>query len=84
MNPKRKTDNLKINLDSVYFGKIDQFESRFKAGIPSLVDCESLDIKGDVIFEKNVRIVGKVKIENKSNKQAVIEEGKVIDSDIIY
>jgi len=80
---KNKSDKIKINLDPKYYGKIDLLEKRFKDGIPSLVGCESLSIEGDVLFEKNVTIEGRVVIKNARGFQAVIKEGQVIKSNLI-
>jgi len=79
---KNKLDTIKIDLDPKYYGKIDLLEERFKDGVPSLVDCESLTIEGDVFFEKNVTVKGDVKIKNSKKLRADIEEGSVIERDI--
>ncbi|MBT8358267.1 MAG: UTP--glucose-1-phosphate uridylyltransferase, partial [Deltaproteobacteria bacterium] len=71
-------DSVKIDLDPTYYGKIDQLEERFKNGVPSLVDCRSLTIAGDVFFQKNVTVKGEVKIKNCKNSRADIKEGSVI------
>jgi UTP--glucose-1-phosphate uridylyltransferase len=83
LNPKRKSDTIKINLDPKYYGKIDLFDERFTEGVPSLVDCESLTIEGDVRFEKNILIKGKVKIKNNNISQAVIKEGTILEGSVI-
>jgi UTP--glucose-1-phosphate uridylyltransferase len=83
LNPKRKSDTIKINLDPKYYGKIDLFDERFTEGVPSLVDCESLTIEGDVRFEKNILIKGKVKIKNNNISQAVIKEGTILEGTVI-
>jgi UTP--glucose-1-phosphate uridylyltransferase len=75
---------MKIDLDPKYFGKIDFFNKRFAEGVPSLLDCESLTIIGDVCFENNVTIKGRVVIENKGESQAIIKEGTVVDKDLIF
>ena len=62
-----------INLDPKYYGKIDLFDQRFSEGVPSLIQCESLTIKGDVRFESNVTIIGNVTIRNEGSDQAVIQ-----------
>lgn len=77
-----KDDVVKIKLDPGYYGKIDDLDKRFANGIPSLVDCDSLIIEGDVLFEKNVKIKGEVKIKNTKQFQAVIKEGTVIDQNL--
>jgi len=79
---KNKPDTIKINLDPKYYGKIDLLEERFKDGVPSLVDCESLTIEGDVFFQKNVTVKGEVKIKNSKNSHADIKEGTVIKGDL--
>ncbi|MCK5195238.1 MAG: UTP--glucose-1-phosphate uridylyltransferase, partial [Desulfobulbaceae bacterium] len=71
-------------LDQKYYGKIDLFDERFVDGIPCLIDCESLTIDGDVRFEKNVTIKGRVVIKNIGKSQAVIKEGMVVDEDLIF
>ncbi|MBW2607950.1 MAG: UTP--glucose-1-phosphate uridylyltransferase [Deltaproteobacteria bacterium] len=81
---KNKSDTIKIDLDPKYYGKIDLLEERFKDGVPSLVDCESLAIGGDVFFKENVIIKGRIQIKNNSGVQAVIKEGEIIDSDLTF
>ena len=87
INPERqanhRSDTIKIRLDSRYYGKIDDLDERFNQGAPSLVDCESLTIEGDVRFEKDVVIKGSVTITNNNPAQAVIPSGTVIDQDLI-
>jgi UTP--glucose-1-phosphate uridylyltransferase len=86
INPARekmkKTDVVKVKLDPRYYGKIDGLDERFANGIPSLVDCDSLTIEGDVLFEKDVKVTGAVKIQNTKQRQAVIKKGTVIDQDL--
>lgn len=83
LNPDRKSDTLKISLDPVYYGKIDRFKERFGDGVPSLVDCESIAIEGDVRFEGNVTIRGNVLVKNTGETQAVIKEGMIIENDLV-
>jgi UTP--glucose-1-phosphate uridylyltransferase len=87
MNPDRRRnqnqETIKIKLDPKFYGKIDDFDKRFADGVPSLVDCYSLTIEGDVLFSKDVKIKGLVTIKNTQPSQAVIKEGTVIDRDLI-
>lgn len=87
INPQRqagqKPDTIKIKLDPRYYGKIDDLGERFSQGVPSLVECESLSVEGDVRFEKNVIIKGAVSIKNNRSTQAVIKAGTIIDTDLI-
>jgi UTP--glucose-1-phosphate uridylyltransferase len=73
----------RVDLDPKYYGKIDDLERRFKNGIPSLVECDSLVIEGDVLFEKDVIVKGSVTIKNTGKSQAVIKKGAVIDQDLV-
>ncbi|CAN2041379.1 UTP--glucose-1-phosphate uridylyltransferase [Candidatus Magnetomoraceae bacterium gMMP-15] len=81
LNPQRKFGPI-IDLDSKYYSKINQFRERFPCA-PSLLECNSLIIKGDVRFEKNVVIKGDVIIENRSDKQFVIKQRTVINKNLI-
>jgi UTP--glucose-1-phosphate uridylyltransferase len=51
-----------ITLDGNHFKLIDDFETRFPHGPPSLLACDALTVEGDVTFGSNVRIVGNVRI----------------------
>ena len=88
MNPDRKIsdkqETIKINLDPRFYGKIDDFDKRFAEGIPSLVDCYTLNIEGDVRFEKEVKIKGSITIRNTGKSQAVVKAGSIIDKDIVF
>ena len=88
INPKRsaagRADTIKISLDSKFYGKIDLLEERFKQGLPSLVDCESLSIQGDVYFESPVTIKGIVSIKNRQKTPALIKKGTIIESDLVF
>jgi UTP--glucose-1-phosphate uridylyltransferase len=52
-----------IDLDSDYYKLIGDFEARFPAGAPSLVECERLTVKGDVTFGRDVVVRGAVLVE---------------------
>jgi len=84
LNPKVRSKIIQIDLDPRYYGKIDLFNERFIHGIPSLADCESLTIRGDVGFEGNVTIKGRVVITNDLESQAVVKEGTVLDKDVFF
>jgi UTP--glucose-1-phosphate uridylyltransferase len=88
INPKRLAtgmlDTIQIRLDPKFYGRIDLLEERFQAGLPSLVDCESLSIEGDVYFESDVTIKDRVAIKNSRSSPAVIKKGTVVDRDIVF
>ncbi len=83
-NPNTGTKTIHVDLDPKYYGKIDLFDERFSMGVPSLTNCESLTIKGDVRFESNVAIRGKIVITNKGKTQSVIKKGTVVEKDIVF
>jgi UTP--glucose-1-phosphate uridylyltransferase len=84
LNPDRRLDSIRINLDPKYYGKIDLFNARFKNGVPSLVDCESLTIEGDVFFEANVTLKGNVIIVNRNPHREILRAGSVIDRNVSF
>jgi len=73
----------KVALDPKYYGKIDDLEKRFRNGIPSLVECDTLTIEGDVLFEEDIKIKGSVTIKNTQPFQEVIKEGTVVEQDLV-
>ena len=73
-NPTRTTPQVVVNLDSRYYKLIDDMEARFPEGPPSLLNCRSLAIRGDVLFERNVVCKGVVEIDNRSDEQMVVEQ----------
>ncbi|MDX6648336.1 MAG: UTP--glucose-phosphate uridylyltransferase [Solirubrobacteraceae bacterium] len=49
-----------VDLDPAYYKLLDDFEARFPAGPPSLVDCRRLRVRGDVTFGAGVVARGDV------------------------
>ncbi|MFW5784739.1 MAG: UTP--glucose-1-phosphate uridylyltransferase [Chitinispirillaceae bacterium] len=82
-NPCRKASRVNIDLDPEYYSIIDQLFERFPDGVPSLVECESLKIVGDVRFGKNVVVKGEVSINNSRSKPAYIPDNTHLSGDII-
>ncbi|MBW1678301.1 MAG: UTP--glucose-1-phosphate uridylyltransferase, partial [Deltaproteobacteria bacterium] len=83
-NPRRRPDPLVTRLDSKYYKKIDQLKARFPHGAPSLLDCASFEVQGDVVFGKGVVVRGKVVIANRSDSQVAIADGNVIEKDLAF
>lgn len=75
LHPARVGGAPKISLDPRYYGRIDQFDARFGAAVPSLLNCESLTIKGDIAFEAGIAINGRTTLENTSAAQVVVPSG---------
>ena len=70
---------IEIELDKRYYKLIDDFEARFPQGVPALQNCKNLKVHGDVIFEKNIQLKGKVEIINRSKNQFIIPAGTLIE-----
>jgi UTP--glucose-1-phosphate uridylyltransferase len=83
-SPKRSLPPIEVELDSEYFKKVDQFETRFSQGEPSLIDCERLMIEGDVLFEADVVCKGKVELYNKTSIQQRVAQGTVLDGEKVW
>jgi UTP--glucose-1-phosphate uridylyltransferase len=77
-NPKRRRGRIHIDLDPLYYRFIDRFESRFPRGVPSLVDCDSLQIKGDVRFGGGVCLQGSVTLHNENSDTFEIADRRLI------
>jgi UTP--glucose-1-phosphate uridylyltransferase len=63
-----------VDLDSQYYKLIADFEERFPAGPPSLVECLRLVVSGDVTFGRGVVVRGSVTVEG----AARIEDGTTL------
>ncbi|HSO19746.1 MAG TPA: UTP--glucose-1-phosphate uridylyltransferase [Desulfosarcina sp.] len=65
-NPKRTLKPVRIKLDPAHYAFIDHFEKRFPHGVPSLLNCSSLTVDGDVRFGRGVTLSGGVALVNES------------------
>ena len=73
LNPKRELPPPIVFLDSKYYKMYYDLDARFPSEIPSLINCEKLELEGDVVFGENVKITGNVKIINTTKEQIRIE-----------
>lgn len=78
LNPKRTYKALNIELDSRYYKNVDDLDARIPIA-PSLVNCESLKIKGEHIFGKGVKLKGKISLFNETDTVKTIEENTEIN-----
>lgn len=85
VNSDRKIALPNVSLDSKFYGKHKIFSERFPKGVPSLIECESLKIEGDILFGENVIIKGSVTLTNtQKDKQVFIQDNSLIEEDIRY
>ncbi|MDN5789841.1 MAG: UTP--glucose-1-phosphate uridylyltransferase [Micrococcales bacterium] len=61
------------------FKLMPDFEARFPAGVPSMRECTSLRVVGDVTFGRDVRCVGDVLVEGVSE----VPDGAVLRGDTV-
>lgn len=74
-NPLRRLGPIAVDLDPAFYRLVDDFEPRFPDGPPSLVDCARLKVRGDVLFERGIRIAGSVEIANRAETQRRLPAG---------
>jgi UTP--glucose-1-phosphate uridylyltransferase len=63
-----------VELDDDHFKLVGDFDARFPAGAPSLVDAERLQVRGDVRFGRGVVVRGSAVVEGPRE----IEDGAVL------
>ena len=68
-----------VDLDSGVYKLLPEFESRFPAGAPSLVECDSLTVEGDVLFGRDVVVRGSAKVEQEGEDQLRVADGTVLE-----
>ncbi len=82
MNSQRSSPALRqapaVSLDPAYYSVLTDMQKRFPHGSPSLVQCQSLSITGDVRFGQDVVIKGEASICNRSGAPYRIPDGTVI------
>jgi UTP--glucose-1-phosphate uridylyltransferase len=68
-----------IALDKRHFKLLRDFDARFPAGSPSLVECDRLEVEGDVVFGREVLVRGTVRVESESGTLRV-PDGAVLET----
>jgi UTP--glucose-1-phosphate uridylyltransferase len=68
-----------VELDSKYYKLLRDFDARFPAGPPSLVECVRLSVDGDVRFGRGVTVRGEVEIRHDGGEQLVIDDGAILE-----
>ena len=68
-----------VDLDAGHYRLVRDFDARFPAGPPSLVDCDRLVVRGDVRFGARVVLRGPVEIEHEGPGQLMVEDGAVVE-----
>ncbi|BDQ33475.1 UTP--glucose-1-phosphate uridylyltransferase [Pseudodesulfovibrio portus] len=71
-----------VSLDPRVYSTVGNFFSRFPEGVPSMAGCRGLSVKGDVRFQGDVTLNGRVSIINNTGRQAVIPSGHNLTGDV--
>jgi len=80
-NPQRKQKELpKVELGSE-FTQLDDYQARIPSA-PSMLELDSLEVKGDVRFGKGVQLQGKVQL-TALKQPLVIEDGAVLKDQVV-
>jgi len=74
LHPEREGRAVVIDLDRRYYKLIDEFEKRFPDGPPSLLRCDRLVVRGDVVFKGHIVLEGEVEIINEDPDPYIFDE----------
>jgi len=83
-NPERHLPPMTVSLDERYYKKYHDMKPHFPHGAPSLIECKSLTIEGDILFGKDITLRGEVTLKNNSGSQVIIPDGSIIEKDIAF
>lgn len=73
--PQRHNNPPSINLDNEYYKLVDQLDEALTEGVPSLIDCKELKVKGPVAFCSENQFRGSVEIINNSSDRKALPGG---------
>lgn len=79
VDPDRTRGPLSVVLDPAHYQRIDQLDERFPHGPPSLIDCDALDLQGDIRFGRNIHIIGKVVLTAAPGETMTIEDNTTLE-----
>ena len=68
-----------VSLDPAHFRAIEAFEQRFAGGPPSLLQCRSLTVRGDVRFGRGVEVRGDVTVEQAGDHPLLVPDGASLE-----
>ncbi|MBN1552854.1 UTP--glucose-1-phosphate uridylyltransferase [bacterium] len=74
-----------INLDPEYYKLINQLTTRFPSGAPSLLNCERLDIQGDIYFGSDIILRGCIRLVNNKDRPAQVpDRTEIVNKTVIF
>ncbi len=84
VSPKRSLPQIVIELDPEFYKIIDDLESRFVFGPPSLLYCRKFKVSGDFHFGKNIVCRNEVSLENQKEQPVRIKEGRRLEGEYFF
>ncbi|MDQ6915714.1 MAG: UTP--glucose-1-phosphate uridylyltransferase [Actinomycetota bacterium] len=78
VSPLRTRGPLFVDLDPDHYKRLADFDARFPAGPPSLVECDRFVVRGDVRFGAGVVARGDVEVVA-HNGQVVVPDGRLLE-----
>jgi UTP--glucose-1-phosphate uridylyltransferase len=73
-----------ITLDTNYYKFVNDLDARFKHGVPSLVNCTSFKVQGDIRFGRDVVCEGDVHLINETERPVTVADSTVLTGTIRY
>ncbi len=73
-HPNRACDKVVVDLDKTYYKMIDDFDTRFPKGVPSMVAARSLQVNGNVVWGKDIRIQGDVQVNGIESVKKIADD----------
>jgi len=70
-----------VELDSRFFGHVEDLRARFPEGAPSLVKCRRFSVSGDHSFGSDVRVEGSVRLLNDGEVAVEIPSGTLLSGE---
>ncbi len=81
-NPARPAPSPLVDLDPHYYKLYREFRDRFADGMPSLLACDRLSVRGDVRFGGSVTLEGSVSVVNESERQTTVPAGSWLRGEV--
>jgi UTP--glucose-1-phosphate uridylyltransferase len=75
--------DLVVDLDPLHYARIDQLETRFPAGAPSLTACRRLRVRGDVHFGAGVVCRGEVSLRAAAPDPCLVPAGTTLEGEAL-
>jgi UTP--glucose-1-phosphate uridylyltransferase len=78
LDPRREGRPPVVDLDGEHYKLLADFEDHFPAGPPSLINCDSLKVEGDVLFGHGVVVKGAMTVNSGGVGKAAVSDGTTL------